>query len=82
MPYSSGIKALVALGIVAAGALAGLLLNGDVQTSLVMLVCGVAAVLVATAGGEPVGRGSTPPPPWPRARASPKCSRRSPNRCC
>jgi two-component system, OmpR family, phosphate regulon sensor histidine kinase PhoR len=55
MPYSSGIKALVALGIAAAGALAGLLLNGDVQTSLVMLVCGVAAVLVATAGGDQDG---------------------------
>ncbi|NYT39164.1 ATPase [Sphingomonas sp. R-74633] len=61
MPYSSGIKALVALGIVAAGALAGLLLNGDVQTSLVMLVCGVAAVLVATAGGDPAGPLDTAP---------------------
>ncbi|MEP9357679.1 ATP-binding protein [Sphingomonas sp. KR3-1] len=55
MPYSSGIKALVALGIAAAGALAGLLLSGDVQSSLVMLVCSVAAVLVATAGGETAG---------------------------
>ena len=55
MPHSSSIKALLALGIVAAGALAGLLLNGDVQTSLVMLVCGVAAVLVATASGDAAG---------------------------
>lgn len=61
MPNSSGIKALVALGIAAAGALAGLLLNGDVQASLVMLVCGVAAVLVATAGGEPAGQPDTAP---------------------
>ena len=61
MPYSPGIKALVALGIAAAGALAGLLLNGDVQVSLVMLVCGVAAVLVAAAGGDPMGPLDTAP---------------------
>jgi two-component system, OmpR family, phosphate regulon sensor histidine kinase PhoR len=61
MPYSPGIKALAALGIAAAGALAGLLLNGDVQASLVMLVCGVAAVLVATAGGDPAGPLDTAP---------------------
>lgn len=61
MPYSPGIKALVALGIVVAGALAGLLLNGDVQTSLVMLVCGVAAVLLATAGAEAPGTFDTAP---------------------
>jgi len=61
MPYSPGIKALVALGIVAAGALAGLLLGGDVQTSLVMLVCGVAAVLLATAGAEAPGTLDTAP---------------------
>ncbi|MBB4096875.1 ATP-binding protein [Sphingomonas kyeonggiensis] len=61
MPYSPGIKALVALGIVAAGALAGLLLGGDVQTSLVMLVCGVAAVLLATAGAEAPGTFDTAP---------------------
>jgi two-component system phosphate regulon sensor histidine kinase PhoR len=53
MPYSSGIKALLALAIAAAGAFASLLLNGDVQASLVMLVCGVAAVLVAAAGADP-----------------------------
>lgn len=67
MPYSSGIKALVALGIAAAGALAGLLLNGDVQTSLIMLVCGVAAVLVATAGGDQDG----PPDAAPAASEDP-----------
>jgi two-component system phosphate regulon sensor histidine kinase PhoR len=64
MPYSSSIKALVALGIVAAGALAGLLLGGDVQTSLVMLVCGIAAVLVATAssdGADPLHIAPTAP---------------------
>lgn len=61
MPYSSGIKALVALGIVATGALAGLLLGGDVQASLVMLVCGVAAVLLAAAGSDPDGPATAAP---------------------
>ncbi|MDG2535829.1 ATP-binding protein [Sphingomonas sp. HITSZ_GF] len=55
MPHSTGTKALLALGIVAIGALAGLLLHGDLQTSLLMLVCGVAAVLLATASSDAMG---------------------------
>lgn len=61
MPHSSGTKALLALGIVAIGALAGLLLHGDVQTSLLMLVCGIAAVLVATASSDHAGPLDTAP---------------------
>ncbi len=64
MPHSSGIKALAALGIAVLGAVASLLLNGDVQASLVVLVCAVAGVLVASAGSE-----SAAPAPSPAAAA-------------
>ena len=64
MPYSSGIKALAALGIAVLGAVASLLLNGDVQASLVVLVCAVAGVLVASAGSE-----NAAPAPSPAAAA-------------
>jgi two-component system phosphate regulon sensor histidine kinase PhoR len=52
MPFTSGIRALLALSVAALAALAGFLLNGDVQASLVVLVCAVAAVLIANHGGE------------------------------
>ncbi len=52
MPSSAPIRGLFAFGIVAAGAVAGLLLGGDVQVVLVTLVCSVAAVLLALSHGE------------------------------
>ncbi|MBO9712700.1 ATP-binding protein [Sphingomonas sp.] len=52
MPSPFGARALLALAVAASGALAGFLLNGDVQTLLVGLVCGTAAVLVAGGMGD------------------------------
>ncbi|MEI9928932.1 MAG: hypothetical protein WDN44_16180 [Sphingomonas sp.] len=53
-----GVRALLALAVAAVAALAGFLLNGDFQASLVVLVCASAAVLIASAGDE-----IAPPPP-------------------
>jgi two-component system phosphate regulon sensor histidine kinase PhoR len=64
MPFSSGLRALLALAVAALGALASFLINGDAAASLLVLVCGAAAVLVASSGGEadPVILASPPPP--------------------
>jgi two-component system, OmpR family, phosphate regulon sensor histidine kinase PhoR len=47
MLMSTGLRALLALGVIAMATLASLLLNDDPQTSLIVLVCGAAAVLIA-----------------------------------
>lgn len=47
MPISPGPRTMVALGIATLAALACLVLTYDVQSSLVVLICAVAAVLVA-----------------------------------
>lgn len=43
---------MLAVAVVALGALASLLINGDAQTALVVLVSGIAGVLVASGGAE------------------------------
>jgi two-component system phosphate regulon sensor histidine kinase PhoR len=55
------IRALIGLFVAGLAALIALLLNGDVQASLVVLVCAVAAVLIASTSGET----PAPPPPPP-----------------
>jgi two-component system phosphate regulon sensor histidine kinase PhoR len=63
MPFNSGIRALLALAVAGIGAIAAFLLNGDVEASLVALVCGVAAVLLAMGTGEyPADRNAEPAP--------------------
>ncbi len=52
MPVPYGARALLALAFAALAALAGFLINGDVEASLVVLVCGIAAVLIASANGD------------------------------
>lgn len=52
MPSFLGIRTALALVVAVIAAGAGLLLNGDIQASLVVLVCAVAAVLVAASGSE------------------------------
>ena len=66
MPFT-GTRALTALAIAALAALASLLLNGDVQASLVALVGAVAAVLIALTGPEHAA--APPPPPAPRGES-------------
>jgi two-component system phosphate regulon sensor histidine kinase PhoR len=61
MPFTRGTRALLALAVAGVAALAGFLLNGDVQASLVVLVCAVAAVLIANSG-EPAALPSPPAP--------------------
>ncbi len=69
MPFPSGLRALLALAVVALAAFAGLLLNGDVQASLVVLVCGIAAVLIAAGSGEEApAPPAAPPAPAPEPR--------------
>lgn len=57
---AASFRTILAIGVSALAALAGLFLNGDVQAALVVLVGGVAAVLIATMSGDP-----PPPPPRP-----------------
>ena len=52
MPSFLGIRTALALVVAVIAAGVSLLLNGDVQASLVVLVCAVAAVLIAGSGGE------------------------------
>jgi two-component system phosphate regulon sensor histidine kinase PhoR len=52
MPSFLGIRTASALVVAVIAAGASLLLSGDVQASLVVLVCAVAAVLVAASGGD------------------------------
>ncbi|MCW3836254.1 ATP-binding protein [Sphingomonas canadensis] len=59
MHFHSGLRALLALAVVALAALAAFLLSGDVQVSLIVLVCGIAAVLISAGAGE------GPPSPAP-----------------
>jgi two-component system phosphate regulon sensor histidine kinase PhoR len=60
MSLSIGIRALLALGLVALAAIV-VLVSGDAQGAVLMLVVGAAAVLVVRLGGEPVA----PPAPAP-----------------
>ncbi len=52
MPSFPGIRTALALVVAVIAAGVSLLLNGDVQASLVVLVCAVAAVLIAATGGD------------------------------
>lgn len=52
MPSFLGIRTALALLVAVIAAGASLLLSGDVQASLVVLVCAVAAVLVAASGSD------------------------------
>ena len=52
MPVFLGLRTFLAIAVVALGTLASLLMSGDVQSALVMLVSGVAAVLVASGSAE------------------------------
>jgi two-component system phosphate regulon sensor histidine kinase PhoR len=61
MLFASGIRALLALAFAGLAVFAGFLLNGDVQSSLVVLVGAVAAVLIASGSDE----APTPPPAPP-----------------
>jgi two-component system phosphate regulon sensor histidine kinase PhoR len=66
MPVFLGLRTFLAVAVVALGTLASLLMNGDAQTALVVLVSGVAAVLVASGGAEdapPAAMPSSAPPP-------------------
>lgn len=66
MPTSPGLRAILALGVAALTALVSLLISGDVQVSLVVLVGAAAAILIAATGESPA-----PPPaaaPAPQAR--------------
>lgn len=64
MPISPGLRALVALGVAALAAFAGLLVNGDAQASLVMFVGAIAAVLIAGGGHEVAQATPAPVPAW------------------
>jgi len=63
MPFPTGIRALLALAVAGLAALASFLLNGDAQASLVVLVCGVAAVLLALGNRDAVAAPSEPAAP-------------------
>jgi two-component system, OmpR family, phosphate regulon sensor histidine kinase PhoR len=67
MPFFFGFRILLAFGVAGLAALAGLLLNGDVQAALVVLVCGVAAVLIAASGEEAPAPSPIESPPEPPA---------------
>ncbi|WP_404338061.1 ATP-binding protein [Sphingomonas sp. MMS12-HWE2-04] len=60
MPAFTGLRALLALAVAALAALAVLLLNGDAQSGIIVLVCAVAAVLIALSGGELAPPGPSP----------------------
>ncbi|PXA90994.1 ATPase [Nostoc sp. 3335mG] len=53
MRSSSGLRTLMALVVAGLAALASFVLNHDVQAALLVLVCGVAAVLIASGQSEP-----------------------------
>ena len=52
MPFPVGTRALLALALVGLAAAAGFKLDQNVQVAMLVLVCGVAAVLIATSGGD------------------------------
>jgi two-component system phosphate regulon sensor histidine kinase PhoR len=62
------IRALLGLAVAGLAALIALLINGDVQASLVVLVCAVAAVLIASTSGETPAPPPPPPEEHPAAR--------------
>jgi two-component system phosphate regulon sensor histidine kinase PhoR len=66
----SGIRFLLALVFAALAALASLLLSGDVEASLIVLVIAIAGVLIARSSGEPVATPASPVPA-PASDASP-----------
>lgn len=51
MPFL-GTRALLALAVVALSAVAGYLLDQNIQVAMLVMVCGIAAVLIATSGAE------------------------------
>ncbi len=64
--HSFGVRTALALVVAAIAAVASLLLNGDVQAGLVVLVCASAAVLIAASGND------EPPAPSERAALPPR----------
>ncbi|MFZ5746886.1 MAG: ATP-binding protein [Pseudomonadota bacterium] len=52
MPISPGLRQILALCVAGLAALAAFLLDGDVEVSVVVLVCAIAAVLIATGTAE------------------------------
>ena len=60
---STKTRALLALAVAALAAVMGFVLSGDLQASLVVLVCAVAAVLIAAGAADtPVAAPPAPPP--------------------
>ncbi|MCD2322564.1 ATP-binding protein [Sphingomonas sp. IC-56] len=68
MPVILGLRTFLAVAVVTLGTLVSLLMNGDAQTALVVLVSGIAGVLVASGGAEdaPPAAIPSPPPPAPQ----------------
>lgn len=69
MFHGFGLRTLTAIAIVALSAVAAALLNGNLETGLVVIVGGVAAVLLAVGTGEAVEIRHVPAPPPPRDSA-------------
>ncbi|MBA15774.1 MAG: ATPase [Sphingomonas sp.] len=67
MEDSVGKRILLALAIATMAALASLFVNGDIEASLIVLVCAVAAVLVAAGMGDAMPELPASPPPSPAA---------------
>ncbi|QIG79485.1 ATP-binding protein [Stakelama tenebrarum] len=65
MEDSAGKRVLAALGLAAMAAFASMLVNGDIEASLVVLVCAVAAVLVGAGMGDAMPELPPAPPPAP-----------------
>jgi two-component system phosphate regulon sensor histidine kinase PhoR len=63
MPSSFGIRAFLALGLAALTSLVSLLISGDVQVALVVLVGAAAATLIAATGETPAPGPSIEPAP-------------------
>lgn len=63
MRTSLGLRAMLALAVAGMAALAGFLLNGDIEASLIVLVCAVVAVLVALGTEEPLTPATLLAPP-------------------
>ncbi|WP_109809520.1 ATP-binding protein [Sphingosinithalassobacter portus] len=74
MEDSVGKRILLALAIATMAALASLFVNGDIEASLIVLVCAVAAVLVAAGMGDAMPELPASPPPPPAASDSPSLS--------
>ena len=72
MPVFFGLRSFLAVALVAMSALASLLVNGDAQSGLIVLVCGVAAVLVASGGHEDAPSASALPAPAAPGPQAPK----------